>query len=159
MSKENLPETCLCSLTLRSQRSWLSPWSMLQLRKAGRGSFWQRGRECYFGEAFPRVCHMHTHLSPGLWPEPPPSSLFPVSLSRQSVLPTLWLPEESFQMCSYLVSLFAYLFMVSLFRNYVNCMREETLLILFTTLYPRPRPLTSKVLTRCLLASWVNEWM
>lgn len=69
----------------------------------------------------------------------------------------LWLPEEPFQRCSYLVSLFAYLFMVSLFHNYVNCMREETVLVLFTTYYPWPRPRTSKVLRRCLLAGWVNE--
>lgn len=71
----------------------------------------------YFGEGFNRVCHMHTHFLPGLWPEPPTFSLFLVLFPFNPFPP---LPEEYFQRYSCLVSLFVYLFIVNISHNYVT---------------------------------------
>ena len=102
----------------------------------GRLGWGSRERKCYFGEAFNTVRPMHTHLCLGLWPGPPAVSLVLGLLSFNPFSPHSSCQWSLNKCVLYMVSLFAYLFMVNIFHNYANCMREETLFVLFTTLYP-----------------------
>lgn len=115
----------MSKVNLRSQRSGLSPWHMLLLRKAGRGTCWQEAGNFILGRPSlgSATCTLNSHLDCGQ------SLLFPPCCQSPSPI-NPFSPhsgcQRTLQMCSYRVHLFAYLFMVGLFHNYVNCMREKT---------------------------------